>query len=88
MLHKRKFSVDINGQLHYGVLSFMLAVANLAPWFLVVFSKTIHCGLNLTIDLENSGKTTLEKVQELCFYHNLKLRYGSLKLTLLWCQIW
>ena len=53
--------MDINGQLHYGVLSFMLAVANLAPWFLVVFSKTIHCGLNLTIDLENSGKTTLEK---------------------------
>ena len=38
----------------------MLAVANLAPWFLVVFSKTIHCRLNLTIDLENSGKTTLE----------------------------
>ena len=30
-------------------------------WFLVVFSKTNHCGLNLSIDLENSGKTTLEK---------------------------
>ena len=38
------------------LLLFMLAVANLAPWFLVVFSKTIHCRLNLTIDLENSGK--------------------------------
>ena len=53
--------MDINGHLHYGLLLFMLAVANLAPWFLVVFSKTIHCRLNLTIDLENSGKTMLEK---------------------------
>ena len=60
-LHKSQFSVDINAQLHYGVLSFMLAVANLAPWFLVVLSKTTHCGLNLTIDLENSGKTTAAK---------------------------
>ena len=59
--------MDINGQLHYGVLSFMLAVANLAPWFLVVFSKTIHCGLNLTIDLENSGKTMLEKCKNCVF---------------------
>ena len=53
-----KFSVDINGHLHYGLLLFMLAVANLAPWFLVVFSKTIHCRLNLTIDLESIHYTT------------------------------
>ena len=50
-------------------------------WFLAVYKKTNHCGLNLSIDLENSGKTTLEKWKNLCFYHHLKLRYGSLKLA-------
>ena len=36
-------------------------------WFLVIFSKTIHCGLNFTIDLENSGKTMLEKCKNCVF---------------------
>ena len=39
----------------------------LATWFLVVYSKTIHCTLILSTDLENSGKTTLEKWKNCVF---------------------
>ena len=59
----------------------------LATWFLVVYSKTIHCTLILSTDLENSEKNYVRKVKELCFYHNFSLRYCSVNLGLFQHQI-
>ena len=47
-------------------------------WFLVICTKTNHSTLILNTDLENSGKTTLEKWKN-CFYHNFSLKYSSVK---------
>ena len=42
-------------------VSYLVTEDTCVIYFLVVYSKTIHCTLILNTDLENSGKTTLEK---------------------------
>ena len=43
------------------LVSYLVTEDTCVIWFLVVYSKTIHCTLILNTDLENSGKTMLEK---------------------------